>query len=63
MVSTGLLESAVRDLPERPLALTLFRATRRTVFTDGEPGGQLLGDAELPLLARCRWPHRPTACA
>lgn len=41
--SNGLLESAVRDLPERPIALTLFRGTRRTVFTDGEPLGQLEG--------------------
>jgi len=38
------MESAVRDLPERPVALTLLRATRRTVMTDGEPQGQLLGD-------------------
>jgi alpha-mannosidase/mannosylglycerate hydrolase len=44
VVSSGLLESCVRDLPERPLALTLFRATRRTVLTDGEPEGQLQGD-------------------
>lgn len=44
IVSQGLLESCVRDLPERPLALTLFRATRRTVLTDGEPGGQLPGE-------------------
>lgn len=43
VVSSGLLESAVRDQPERPLALTLLRSTRRTVFTDGEPAGQLLG--------------------
>jgi len=43
-VSQGLLESCVRDLPERPLALTLFRSTRRTVLTDGEPGGQLQGE-------------------
>jgi alpha-mannosidase/mannosylglycerate hydrolase len=39
----GLLETAVRDLPGRPLALTLFRGFRRTVFTDGEPGGQMRG--------------------
>lgn len=39
----GLLESAVRDLPGRPIALTLFRGFRRTVFTDGEPGGQMRG--------------------
>lgn len=44
LVTTGLLEAAVRDLPERPLALTLFRATRRTVFTDGQPQGQLAGE-------------------
>ncbi len=44
VVSCGLPESAVQDLPERPLALTLFRSTRRTVFTDGEPQGLLLGE-------------------
>lgn len=44
IVATGLLESCVRDLPERPLALTLFRATRRTVMTDGQPLGQLQGE-------------------
>jgi alpha-mannosidase/mannosylglycerate hydrolase len=43
VVAPGLMETAVRDLPDRPLALTLFRATRRTVFTDGEPQGQLEG--------------------
>ena len=42
VVSSGLLESAVRDIPERTLALTLFRSTRRTVHTDGEPEGLLL---------------------
>jgi alpha-mannosidase/mannosylglycerate hydrolase len=41
IISTGLKESAVRDLPERPIALTLYRSTRRTVNTDGEPEGQL----------------------
>ena len=44
MVSKGLMEVAVKDLPERPLALTLYRSTRRTVFTEGEPLGQLFGD-------------------
>jgi alpha-mannosidase len=44
VVSVGQMESAVRDLPERPVALTLFRGTRRTVLTDGEPNGQLIGD-------------------
>jgi alpha-mannosidase/mannosylglycerate hydrolase len=28
IVTAGLLETAVRDLPQRPIALTLFRATR-----------------------------------
>ena len=44
----GLLETAVRDLPGRPIALTLFRGTRRTVFTAGEPNGQMRG----PLIFR-----------
>jgi len=43
VVSTGLMESAVRDLPDRPIALTLFRSTQRTVMTSGEPKGQLRG--------------------
>lgn len=43
VVSPGQLESAVRDLPERPIALTLLRGTRRTVSTQGEPGGQERG--------------------
>lgn len=43
VVATGLKESAVRDLPDRPIALTLYRSTRRTVMTDGEPDGQMLG--------------------
>lgn len=43
VVSSGLLDCCVRDLPERPLALTLLRGTRRTIFTNGEPEGQQLG--------------------
>jgi alpha-mannosidase/mannosylglycerate hydrolase len=43
VVAPSLRETAVRDLPDRPIALTLFRSTRRTVLTDGEPGGQLEG--------------------
>ncbi len=42
--SSGLLEVALLDQPEKPLALTLFRSTRRTVFTEGEPLGQVQGD-------------------
>ncbi len=43
VVGDGLLETAVRDTAERPIALTLFRGTRRTIFTNGEPGGQSRG--------------------
>ncbi len=43
VISTGLPESAVGDRPDRPLALTLFRAFRNTVFTAGEEGGQIQG--------------------
>jgi alpha-mannosidase/mannosylglycerate hydrolase len=44
VASCGLLEAAVIDRKERPLALTLFRATRQTVGTNGEPGGQMQGE-------------------
>lgn len=44
VISAGQLEVAVRDLPARPLTLTLFRGTRRTIFTAGEPNGELLGE-------------------
>jgi alpha-mannosidase len=44
VVAVGLLESCARDLPERSLALTLFRATGRVVFKDGQPKGQLQGE-------------------
>jgi hypothetical protein len=44
IISEGLLESAVRDVPDRPVALTLLRATRRTVMTDSQPEGQLPGE-------------------
>ncbi len=43
IVANGLPECTVCDLPERPIALTLFRATQRTVLTDGQDGGQLQG--------------------
>lgn len=46
LIAPGLLETAVRDRPDRAIALTLLRSTRRTVFTDGEPDGLLL-NAEL----------------
>lgn len=44
IIAPGLLESAVQDTPERAIALTLFRATGRTVMTNGEPDGQVQGD-------------------
>jgi len=43
VISTGLLETAVRDIPEHPMALTLLRSTQKTVSTDGEPNGQIQG--------------------
>ena len=46
VVAPSLPETTVRDLPDRPLTLTLLRAFRRTVFTDGEEGGQSLGRHE-----------------
>lgn len=46
VVSVGLPESAVRDLPERPIALTLLRSFTRTVFTSGEEGGEIQGRHE-----------------
>ena len=50
VISAGLLETAVRDLPERPLALTLFRGTKKTVGTVGEPGGQEKGRLDFQVL-------------
>ncbi|MBP1464515.1 glycoside hydrolase [Candidatus Chloroploca sp. M-50] len=44
VVAPGQLETAVLDRPDRSLALTLYRSTGRTVLTDGEPDGQLLGE-------------------
>ena len=43
VVGDALLESAVPDHADRSIALTLFRGTRRTVFTNGEPNGQMRG--------------------
>jgi len=64
VIADGLLETAVRDLPERPIALTLFRATRRTVFTNGEPDGQMRGEMTfrylvMPLAGK---PNRSQLC-
>lgn len=65
IVTTGQPESAVRDLPERPIALTLLRGFARTVAAEGEQGGQILGrhvhrywivphDGPLPRTALCQ---------
>ena len=64
VVCTGLPESAVRDIPERPIALTLFRSFAQTPFTGGEPGGQIQGHHEfsywiVPLSGR---PEPGTLC-
>ncbi|MBI4580158.1 MAG: glycoside hydrolase family 38, partial [Planctomycetes bacterium] len=65
VVSTGLPESAVCDLPNRPIALTLFRSFIKAFLTDGNEGGELQGthefayllvplSAELPRTRLCR---------
>lgn len=41
VVSCGLPECTVRDLPERPIALTLLRSFVKAVFTSGNEGGQI----------------------
>lgn len=50
VVTTGLPESAVRDLPERPIALTLLRSFIKAVFTSGNEGGQIQGRHEFRYL-------------
>ena len=42
-VAPGQYESAVLDQPDRPLCVTLLRAFRRAVMTDGNEGGQIQG--------------------
>jgi hypothetical protein len=43
LLAPGQYESGVLDQPHRPLVVTLLRAFRRAVFTDGNEGGQILG--------------------
>lgn len=64
VVSAGLMESAVRDLPARPIALTLFRGTRRTAMTNGEPNGQLRGVLNFRywIVPLADEPDRPRLC-
>ncbi|MBN2445400.1 MAG: glycoside hydrolase family 38 [Phycisphaerae bacterium] len=69
LISTGQPESAVRDLPDRPIALTLMRGFQKTVGTPGEPGGQMMGvsshvywiyphSGALPAIELCRLGQR-----
>jgi len=44
VVSRGLPETAVMNMPDRPIALTLLRSFRRAVFSNDNPGGQVQGD-------------------
>lgn len=46
VVSTGLRESAVRDQPGRPIALTLLRSFIKAVLTNGHEGGEIQGRHE-----------------
>ncbi len=43
VLAPGQYESAVLDQPDRPLCVTLLRAFRRAVMTDGNEGGQIQG--------------------
>jgi len=42
----GLLETAIRDVPERPIALTLLRSFIKAVGTSGQEGGEIQGTHE-----------------
>ncbi|HOW72261.1 MAG TPA: glycoside hydrolase family 38 C-terminal domain-containing protein [Phycisphaerae bacterium] len=60
VVATGLPESTVRDLPERPIALTLLRSFIKAVLTSGNEGGEIQGRHEfrfliVPLAGRPDW--------
>ena len=46
IIASGLPEAAVRDLPDRPIALTLLRSFQKAVFTSGSQGGQIAGTRE-----------------
>lgn len=43
LLAPGQYESAVLDQTDRPLCVTLLRAFRKAVFTDGNEGGQIQG--------------------
>lgn len=46
VVSVGLKEAAVRDVPGRPIALTLLRSFIKAVLTSGNEGGEIQGRHE-----------------
>jgi alpha-mannosidase len=50
VVSTGLPESAVCDLPDRAIAVTLLRSFIKAFMTDGNEGGQMHGTHEFDYL-------------
>ena len=58
LLAPGQYESAVLDQPDRPLCVTLLRGFRKAVFTDGNDGGQIIGDHTFPLSLV---PFRPPA--
>jgi len=49
LLAPGQYESAVLDQTDRPLCVTLLRAFRKAVFTDGNDGGQIPGTHTIKL--------------
>ncbi len=49
LLAPGQYESAVLDQTDRPLCVTLLRAFRKAVFTDGNEGGQIQGSHTIKL--------------
>src|SRR5690606_11782983 len=47
LLAPGQYESSLLDRPSRPLCVTLLRGFRKTIFTAGEEGGQVLGDHKI----------------
>jgi alpha-mannosidase/mannosylglycerate hydrolase len=59
LLAPGQYESAVLDQPDRPLCVTLLRAFRRAVFTDGNEGGQVQGPQHFHLALKPFAGHLP----
>ncbi|MEI6083028.1 MAG: glycoside hydrolase family 38 C-terminal domain-containing protein [Verrucomicrobiota bacterium] len=49
LLAPGQYESALLEQPDRPLCVTLLRAFRKAVFTDGNEGGQIQGSHTIRL--------------